>query len=433
MTKRLKTATLLLVAVGLKAQTVAPPLTLPDAESLAIKNHPQVLASQAGYLRADQITRETQSAYYPAINGEITGSQANQDARIGAGFLTTSRLFTRLGYGITLSQLITDSGRTPNLVASSKLQAQASRQDYQATKDDVVLGVHQAYYGVLLAQALTKVAQQTVAARQAVVDQVSELTRNKLKSQVDLSFAQVNLSDAKLMLLRAQENVQGAYATLGQALGLQQSIAYQLTSQPLPASPPNAPEPLINQAFQHRPELASLLLQQQADEKFARAERDLKLPTVSLTGVAGFLPLINPSNANPNIASEYEGAAVNVNIPVFNGHLFSARQRAAEYQLQAADQRVRDLQDRIARDVRTAWARAETAYQAIGATAELLKEANLALDLAQGRYNLGLSSIVELSQAQLAQTQAQVQNLNAQYDYQDAYAALEYTLGVLHP
>src|SRR5205823_7045563 len=139
--------------------------------------------------------------------------------------------------------------------------------------------------------------------------------------------------------------------------------------------------------------------QKQADEKFARAERDLKLPTVSLTGVAGFLPHINPSNANPNIASEYEGAAVNVNIPVFNGHLFSARQRAAEYQLQAADQRVRDLQDRIARDVRTAWARAQTAYQAIGATAELLKQANLALDLAQGRYNLGLSSIVELSQA----------------------------------
>src|SRR5438270_4629209 len=108
MTRRLEPATLLLFAAGLEAQNVAPPLSLPDAEALAIKNHPQVLASQAGYLRADQITRETQSAYYPAINGEITGSQANQDARIGAGFLTASRLFTKLGYGITLSQLITD-------------------------------------------------------------------------------------------------------------------------------------------------------------------------------------------------------------------------------------------------------------------------------------------------------------------------------------
>src|SRR5947199_4728814 len=114
MTRRLKPATLLLFAAGLEAQNVAPPLSLPDAEALALKNHPQVLASQAGYPRADQITRETQSAYYPAVNGEIIGSQANQNARIGAGFLTDSRLFNRFGYGITVSQLITDSGRTPN-------------------------------------------------------------------------------------------------------------------------------------------------------------------------------------------------------------------------------------------------------------------------------------------------------------------------------
>ena len=157
----------------------------------------------------------------------------------------------------------------------------------------------------------------------------------------------------------------------------------------------------------------------------------LGLSDASFLHVNATLPI--GFNANPNIAPEYEGAAVNVNVPVFNGHLFSARRQAAEYQLQAADQRVRDLQDRIARDVRTAWARAQTADQAIGATAELLQQANLALDLAQGRYNLGLSSIVELTQAQLAQTQAQVQNLNAQYDYQDAYGALQYTLGLLHP
>lgn len=422
---------LIAFATACFAQTPGPALTLPEAEALALKNHPRILASQAGFLRADQLVRETQSAYYPNLSGAITGSQANQGARIGAGFLTDSRLFNRLGQGIVLSQLITDSGRTPNLVASSKLQAQAGRQDYQATKDDVVLAVHQAYYGVLLAQDLIQVARQTAAARQTVVDQVSELTKNKLKSQVDLSFAQVNLSEAKLMLLRAQENLQSAYAALGQALGSRQAIAYQLTAQPLPEAPPTGPEPLINQAFQNRPELASMRLQQQSAERFARAERDLKLPTVSLTGVAGFLPLINPSNANPNIPAEYEGAAVNVNIPIFNGHLFSARRRAAEYQVVAANQNERALEDRIAQDVRTAWARAQSAYQAIGETAELLKQANLALDLAQGRYNLGLSSIVELSQAQLGQTQAQVENLDAQYDYQDAYAALQYALGLL--
>ncbi len=95
-------------------------------------------------------------------------------------------------------------------------------------------------------------------------------------------------------------------------------------------------------------------LQLEADQKFVFAERDLKRPTVSLMAVGGALPYINPGSANPNIPSGYEAAAVNVNIPIFNGHLFTARQQAAEYQLQATRQRSRDEQDRIARDVRVA-------------------------------------------------------------------------------
>ncbi len=415
----------------LDAQTVAPALSLPDAEAMALKNHPQILASQAVYQRANQIIVETRAADYPNLNGDITGSQARLNSRIGAGFLTDSRLFNRVGTGVTLSQLISDFGRTHNLIANSQLQAQASQADYQAARFNVVLGVDQAYYDVLLAQQLVKVAQQTVATRQAVVDQVSELTRNQLKSQVDLSFAQVNLTDAKLMLLRAQDSLQSAYASLAQALGTQQFVQYRLVDEPAPPEVPDNPQPLISQAFQNRPELASLRLQREADQKFVYAERDLKRPNVNLTAVAGALPWIEPGNANPGIPPEYEGVAVNVQIPIFNGHLFTARRRAAEYQLQAADQRVRDLQDQIARDVRTSWDRARTSFEAIGATAELVQQANLALELAQGRYNLGLSSIVELTQAQLAQTQAQVQNVNAKYDYQAAYAGLQYTLGLL--
>lgn len=422
-------------AVGFSALLCAeangPQLTLQDAHAMALKNHPQLLASQANYLRANEIITETRSAYYPGINGEVTGSQASDNARIGAGSLSNSRLFSRFGTGVTLSQLITDSGRTPSLVASSKLQAQASRQDYQATRYDVIAAVDQAYDESLLAKQLVTVAEQTVATRQTVATQVGELTKNKLRSEVDLSFAQVNLSEAKLMLLRAQTRLNGAYANLGQALGTQQSIAYQLTDEPLPPTPPEDAEQLIRQALQNRPEVASLRLQSEAAQRFVRAEADLKRPTVSLTGVAGFLPYIDPENANPNIAKEYEGAAINVQVPIFNGHLFSARRRAAEFQLRAADQRLRDLQDRVARDVRTAWGGARTAYEAIGETAQLVKQANLALELAQGRYNLGLVSIVELTQAQLGQTQAQVENLNAKYEYQEAYAALQYTIGGL--
>lgn len=399
---------------------------------MALENHPRVLASQANFRRAGEIVTEQRSAYFPALNGEVTGAQANVNSRLGAGVINDPRLFNHFGSGLTLSQLITDLGRTPNLVANARYQARASEQDYRATQLDIILGVDQAYYEVLLAEELIKVAQQTVTTRQTVVDQVTELTKNQLKSQVDLSFAQVNLSDAQLMLIRARDRLATAYANLGQALGTNQAIEYQVTPQPAPPNPPDSPDPLITEAFQNRPELASLRLQREAAQKFVYAERDLKRPSVGLTAVGGVLPYINPGNANPNIPEEYEAAAVNVQIPIFNGHLFTARQRAAEYDLEAADQRVRDMQDRIARDVRASWEHARTAFEAIAPAQQLLTQANLALNLSQGRYDLGLASIVELTQAQLAQTQAQVENLTAQYDYQEAYAALQYALGTLH-
>ncbi len=398
---------------------------------MALANQPRLLASQANALRVGQLVRQAKAAYYPDINGEITGSQANDGARLGAGSLGGSRLFTRFGYGLSLSQLITDSGRTLNLIASSKLQEQASQKDTQSTRYNVLLAVNQAYYDTLLAQALVHVAEQTVATRQAVVDQVSELAKNKLKSQVDLSFTQVNLSDAKLMLLRATNQVQSAYANLGRTLGTDRSTTYRLHEQALPPAPPDGPEPLISRAFDSRPELASLRLQRAADQKFVYAERDLTRPTASLRAVGGSLPLINPGTANPDIPNGYESVAVNVEIPLFNGHRSSAQRQAAQYQLEVTNQRVRDLQQQIARDVRVAWAGSQSAFQAIDATQQLLTQANMALDLAQGRYRLGLSSIVELTQAQLAQTQAQVQTLQTKYDYQEAYAFLQFTLGEL--
>jgi outer membrane protein len=429
----LAVALLLLAGCGeLTAQTAGPPLTLEQAHALALKNHPQVLAAQATYLRSDQFIREARSAYFPTINGEVTGAQANLSARLGAGALNDPRLFNHFGSGLALTQLITDAGRTNNLVANARLMAQASRDTYQATRYDVLLAVDQAYYEVLLSQQLVKVAQQTVATRTTVTDQVSELAKNKLRSQVDLSFAQVNLSNAKLMLLRAQNRLETAYAGLAQALGAQQPVAYQLANQPLPPTVPENPETLVTQAIQDRPELASLRAQQEADQKMVYAERDLKRPTVGLIAVGGALPYINPGNANSDIPKGYESVAINVQIPVFNGHLFSARRQAAEYQLQATEQRVRDLQNRVARDVKTSWENARTAYQAISTTQQLLDEANLALDLAQGRYKLGLASIVELTQAQLGQTEAEVENLSAKYEYQETYAALQYTLGQLH-
>ncbi len=118
-----------------------------------------------------------------------------------------------------------------------------------------------------------------------------------------------------------------------------------------------------------------------------------------------------------------------MNIPVFNGFLFNARTQEAKLRAEAADEQVRNLRDEIARDVRTAVLRSQAAFQRIGVTQEMLNQSNLALDLAQARYKLGLSGIVELSQAQLAQTEAEIAYANARYSYQTALAEMRFQTG----
>lgn len=407
-----------------------PTLTLQQAEALAIQNHPQIQAAQNEVNYSNQQIIENRSAYYPTLTGDVTGSQGNNGSRLGAGDLSASRLFNRSGSGAVARQLITDSGRTSNLVSSARLQSQAATQNAQATRFDVLLQVSRSYFEVLHAQAVVKVAQETVATRQLLSDQVTELARNNLKSQLDVTFADVNVSQAKLLLLRAQDSVQQALAELGRAMGSDQPANYQLADEPLPSGPPVTANELVAQALGNRPELAGLRFTRDAAYRFADAEKDLSRPTVSAVAVGGLIPYINNPSSVP-VPLGYEGIAANVSVPIFNGHLFSARREAALQRAMESDQRLRDEQQRISRDVRVAWASTTDAFQRIDVTAQFLRQAALASDYAKGRYDNGLSSIVELTQSQLNLTEAEIESLNAKYDYQTQYFALQYTLGLL--
>jgi len=130
-----------------------------------------------------------------------------------------SRLFEHAGAGGGFTQLITDFGKTSNLVASSKLQERAQNANALATTGYRSC-TDQAFFNALQAEALLKVAEQNVSTRQTTEKQISELTKNKLKSTLDLSFAEVNLSQAKLLLLDAQSNVDSTMAALDAVLGL---------------------------------------------------------------------------------------------------------------------------------------------------------------------------------------------------------------------
>jgi outer membrane protein len=393
-----------------------------DAETIALKNNPAISVARLSALASQQVTREVRSSLWPQVYANMTAVDARDNSRITAGGLNNPIIYTRAAGGATLSQLITDFGHTTNLVASFRLQAKADEQTALATKEDVLLAVDQAFYNALQTHAVLRVAEQTVASRQLLSDQVSALTKSKLKSDLDLSFANVNLAQAKLLYLDALNNDKSAIAALSSILGYSTLENFDLVNDAEALTPPPADvDPLIMDAFAKRPELLALEFESQSAEKLHQAERNQMLPTISALAAYGDSPV-----RDDRVYGPYGAVGVNLQIPVFNGFLFSAKSHETDLRAQAVRQRLMDLRNRISRDVRTSWLAASTAFDRVNVSEQLLAQANLALDLAQTRYKLGLSSIVELSQAQLQQTQAEIGNAQAGYEYRLALSVLRY-------
>jgi outer membrane protein len=400
-------------------------LSVKDAEAIALKNNPVISVARLTALASQQVVREARSTLWPQANVNLTAVDARNNSRITAGSLNNPIIYTRAAGGMSVSQLITDFGHTTNLIASARLQAKAEEQNSVATKEDVLLAVDQTFYTALQTHAVLRVAEETVASRQLLSDQVSALTKSKLKSDLDLSFANVNLAQAKLLYLDALNNDKSAMASLSAILGYPTLEKFELVNDtgPLAAAPADVDQ-LIADALAKRPEVLALEFASQSAEKLHQARRDEMLPTISALAAYGDSPV-----RDDRVYGPYGAVGVNLQIPVFNGFLYPARSREAELRAQATRQRLADLRNRISRDVRTAWLAASTAFDRVHVSEQLLAQANLALDLAQTRYRLGLSSIVELSQAQLQQTQAKIANAQADSEYRLALSALHYQTG----
>jgi outer membrane protein len=403
-------------------------LTLDEAHELALKNHPAVAAADYRALAAGEVYKQARSGLLPQVNLYGSAVQAqSENTRILAGALNNPNVMNRSAFGAGASQLITDFGRTWNLAASSKLQASAENRNAQTTREQVLLETDRAYFGVLQAQAVQNVAQQTVDTRQLLLDRVTVLAQNKLKSELDVSFARVALEDGRLLLQKAQNDFDSSMAALSTALGLREEQHFTLTEQ---VQPPIAGEtdvvPLIARALQERPELASLRDERDAALRLARSLRDARLPTISAVIAAG-----DALSHDVRLPDNYSAGGIILSVPVFAGGFYLARQREAELRARAAGESLRTLEDEVTRDVRIAWLNLNNARERLRTTQELSRYAADAYQLADARYRAGSSSIVELSQAQLELTSAQIGETNARYDVLIQESALSYETGGL--
>ncbi len=192
------------------------------------------------------------------------------------------------------------------MTASAKARARAEEKQAEATREEILLLVNQAYFSALEAQSVLGVARQTENTRQVLLDQVRELAKNKLKSDLDVSFASVNLEAGKLLLAKAQNDLNGALTTLSTALGFTQEQSFQLAEEPLPGPLAADTSQLVDEALQQRPELARLRLERDGAREFAKAEKKLGYPTISAVGSAGTVPI-----RDPRLPENYAAAGVN--------------------------------------------------------------------------------------------------------------------------
>ena len=410
-------------------------ITRSEAERLALANNPRITAGRLIALAAGQVTRETRSGELPQISGAITAEKAEDASRIGAGALTDSRLYSHVGTGGSFSQLITDFGHTRNLVASNKLQQKALQdQTALATEQDVLLATDESFYRLLNAQALLDVAKATVAARGDVQHLTAALTRSALKSDLDLNIASADLSQAQLLQLDAENAVASASAALAAVLAAPSDTIYHAVEDNEVAPPP-PPSPDSSTAIRagaqaQRPDLQALRFDAAADQKFATAQQLQHLPTISALAIGGITPVAPDGVFVPRW---YAAGGVNLTVPLFTGFRIDAETQEARLRQKAAEKKAQELSNTIARDVRIAILNAQTAFRRIAVADQFRQQTAQALALAQTRYKLGLSSIVELSQAQLQSTQAVVAAVNARYDYLLSLRSLDYARGQLAP
>ena len=415
---------LLLTAAGAQAQAPIEALALDEAERIALERNPRIRAAGSNASAADAAATGVRAERSPNLFANITAVGAHEGSRIGAGAINPSSLISRAAAGVRLTQLISDFGQTRNRIHAAELDADSAEEDVRTVRTAVVLEVRRAYFEALRAQATVQVSRRTLETRGVQLRQIQTLAKNELRSTLDVSFAQLAVSEAELLVATAENQIQQALANLEAALGSDLADGVELQAPPeSPALEQNA-EAYVPEALSNRPDVAALRLRAQAREYAALGEHHLTRPVITADAVMGAIPL-----REEGVRAAYGAAGVNVAIPLFNGKRFSSRMAEADARAQAASEELDALENQVEQEVVSAWFEADTAWRQIELTQRLFDQSAEALRLAQTRYQLGLSSIVELNQAQLARITAEIARVTARYDYEVNRAVLLFRIG----
>jgi len=427
--------TCLALAVSCETRAASEPdisggaLSLADAQALALRNHPAIAAESARASASGETVVEAKSALYPQLYGAANKVFAGSNTRVTApaGALNNPSILAHGSAGVSVTQLITDFGRQSDIISASEAALRSEQDRVDATRDIVLFHATEAYYNVLRAQALLKVARGTVKTRSTLYDQISRLRSAQLKSDLDVSYAKLGLDQANLVLNRAEANLNDAWARLAEALGLPSARQFALTSAAKDVPPlAGTEDEAVAEALARNPELQAIQASRDAAHAQADADAKARLPVVSAGGFAGINPL---RESDQRLSSNYAAGGIVITIPLYTGGRLTAQERRSAFVATAADRDVDAARNALGRDVQLAWDSADTAYRNIAVTQQLRESSDKALDLTRARYDIGSSSIVDLQQAEVGALEAEIAEGNARYDYLIERAFLLYREG----
>ena len=400
-------------------------LGLKQAIELALESHPALQEGSANIKAAEARTEQSRSLYYPQVYGNVdtaagTG-RINPRFLIGGGLLQPN--LSAYSAGVIANQRLYDFGFTRNLVESSKLAEGAQTQDLQARRALIILGVQRGYLTSLKRRRLVQIAEETVRERGIIKNQIEALYRQQLKSKLDLDLVQVQLTDAESLLLRARNDLKASYADLNRAMGVAGADDYILEDIAPEVRPPSRLETLLNDSLAH-PELRKAKEFTASAEARYRAMKKQYLPTISALASGGNYDTFDSARNLPTGGWWTAGAFISV--PLFTGFAIENQVREAKAQQNAAQAGSVSIEQALIQQVTTSFLETVTLAQQIKLAEEQVKTAQEALQLARQRYKLGLGSVVEVTQSEVAVTAAQTRLADVQYDYKIAEVTLAY-------
>jgi len=406
-------------------------LTLEKAVELAISNHPSLRVASGAQAINEALVGQAQSGFYPQLQAQnsMTRQTGNATKGFSTGPLprnTTGDAFSFFQNSVTLNQLLYDFGTTKSQVDQARYNLQAANSNAETTLQTVVIGVQQAYFSLQQAQRLVTVNEESITQFQQHLDLAKGRFKAGVAPKIDVTTADVNLSNAQLNLITAKNNAQVARVTLNNAMGIKTSDSYRVEDPMIATQERIILDEAVEKAMRLRPEMISQRAQEQAAEQAIKAAQGNFWPTVSSSANYSYNGTESPLVYNWAVAGT-------VNIPIFNGFLTKQQVAQARATLLQTVANGDVLKQNILLQVSQAFLNLEAARERLRLTAVTVTQAKENMALVDGRYRAGLSNAVEVTDAQLTLLNAQVNDVVAISSYQAAKAQLDNAMGISIP